>query len=89
MQTLSPVTNLNESHTSYPVISQILLHGCIEGGDSMLTSEKKRYQGLTNYRSYIEKEGQIKELNNTKDSCENYMPAHTKTTTKRKLQIRT
>ena len=25
-------------HTSYPVISQILLHGCIEGGDSILTS---------------------------------------------------
>lgn len=25
-------------NTSYPVISQILLHGCIEGGDSILTS---------------------------------------------------
>lgn len=25
-------------HTSYPVISQIFLHGCIEGGDSILTS---------------------------------------------------
>lgn len=26
--------------TSNPVISQILLHGCIEGGDSILTSAK-------------------------------------------------
>ena len=36
-------------HTSYPVISQILLHGCIEGGDSILTStehETSRDQNL-------------------------------------------
>ena len=40
-QTTSPVTGGEKSHTSYPVMSQIFLQGCIEGGDSMLTSAKK------------------------------------------------
>lgn len=31
-------TSYKRAHTSYPVISQILLHGCIEGGDSILIS---------------------------------------------------
>lgn len=39
--TMKPSFKKKNLHTSNPVISQILLQGCMEGGDSILTSANK------------------------------------------------
>lgn len=57
-----------KAYTSYPVMSQIFLQGCIEGGDSILTSVQKQQDTKAKKQDDMLKlnprKGQIKNPNN-------------------------